>query len=72
VQATQTATVPAAQDQVVRILSDRHRIKNAVDVDFETESLGDQLTTFNQILDLFTCSPPPSPWSRWLSVVSES
>ncbi len=54
VQATQTATVPAAQDQVIRILSDRHRIKDAEDADFETDSLGDQLTTFNQILDLFT------------------
>lgn len=54
VQATQTATVSAAQDQVIRILSDRHRIKNPEDADFETDSLSDQLTTFNQILDLFT------------------
>jgi putative ABC transport system permease protein len=54
VQATQTATVPAAQDQVIRILSDRHRIKNPDDADFETDSLGGQLTAFNQILDLFT------------------
>jgi putative ABC transport system permease protein len=54
VQATQTATVPAAQDQVTRILSNRHRIKNLADTDFDTDSLADQLTTFNQILDLFT------------------
>src|SRR5206468_3886776 len=54
VQATRTATVSAAQDQVIRILSDRHRIKNPEDADFETDSLSDQLTTFNQILDLFT------------------
>jgi putative ABC transport system permease protein len=54
VQATQTAIVPAAQDQVIRILSDRHRIKSLADADFETDSLDDQLTNFNQILGLFT------------------
>jgi putative ABC transport system permease protein len=54
VQATQTATVPAAQDQVTRILSDRHKIKDPANTDFEVDSLLDRLTTFNQILDIFT------------------
>jgi putative ABC transport system permease protein len=54
VQATQTATVPAAQDQVTSILSDRHRIKNPANTDFTVDSLRDRLTTFNQILDIFT------------------
>jgi putative ABC transport system permease protein len=54
VQATQAATVPAAQDQVIRILSDRHRIKNPANTDFEVDTLRDRLTAFNQILDIFT------------------
>jgi putative ABC transport system permease protein len=54
VQATQAAAVPAAQDQVTRILSDRHRIKNPANTDFEVNTLRDRLTAFNQILDIFT------------------
>jgi putative ABC transport system permease protein len=54
VQATEAAAVPAAQDQVIRILSDRHRIKNPANTDFYVDSLRDRLTTFNQILDIFT------------------
>ena len=54
VQAAQAATVPAAEDQVIRILSDRHRIKDTAKRDFEVQSLRSQLTTFNQILDILT------------------
>ncbi len=59
VQATQVATVPAARDQVIDILSDRHRIKDPAKRDFEVQSLGSRLNNFNQILDilsLFTAS----------------
>ncbi|MGH3900504.1 MAG: ABC transporter permease [Pseudonocardiaceae bacterium] len=59
VQATQAAAVPAAQDQVIRILSDRHRIKDPAKRDFEVISLRGQLETFDQIIDilaLFTAS----------------
>jgi len=54
VQATQAATVPAAQGQVTRILSSRHQIKDPANTDFEVDTLRDQLTAFNQILDIFT------------------
>jgi putative ABC transport system permease protein len=54
VQATQAAAVPAAQDQVIRILSDRHRIKDTAKRDFEVQSLRSRLDTFNQILDILT------------------
>jgi putative ABC transport system permease protein len=54
VQATQAAAVPAAEDQVIRILSDRHRIKDTAKRDFEVQSLRSQLTTFNQIFDIPT------------------
>ncbi|MGQ0719649.1 MAG: ABC transporter permease [Pseudonocardiales bacterium] len=54
VQATQASAVPAAEDQVTRILSDRHRIKDTANRDFEVQSLRSRLVTFNQILDLLT------------------
>ncbi|HEV7452240.1 MAG TPA: ABC transporter permease [Pseudonocardiaceae bacterium] len=54
VQATQAAAVPAAEDQVTRILSDRHRIKDAAKRDFEVQSLRSRLDTFNQILTILT------------------
>lgn len=54
VQATQAATVPAAQGQVIRILGSRHQIKDPANTDFEVDTLHDQLTAFNQILDIFT------------------
>jgi putative ABC transport system permease protein len=54
VQATQVATVPAAEKQVIDILSDRHRIKEPAKRDFETQALVGQLKTFNQILDILT------------------
>ncbi|MGH3870778.1 MAG: ABC transporter permease, partial [Pseudonocardiaceae bacterium] len=54
VQATQAAAVPAAEDQVIRILSDRHRIRDTAKRDFEVQSLRSRLTTFNQILSILT------------------
>ncbi|HSL07625.1 MAG TPA: ABC transporter permease [Pseudonocardiaceae bacterium] len=54
VQATQAAAVPAAQDEVIRILSDRHRIKDPANRDFEVQSLRSRLDSFNQILRILT------------------
>jgi putative ABC transport system permease protein len=54
VQATQAAAVPAAQDEVVRILSERHRIKDPAKRDFEVQSLASRLDTFNQVLRILT------------------
>ena len=54
VQATEAAAVPAAEQQVISILSDRHRIKDSAKRDFEVQSLRSRLTTFNQILDILT------------------
>jgi putative ABC transport system permease protein len=54
VQAAQAATVPAAQDEVIRILSERHRIKDTAKRDFEVQSLRSRLDTFNQILRILT------------------
>jgi putative ABC transport system permease protein len=54
VQAAQAAEVPAAQDEVIRILSERHRIKDSAKRDFEVQSLRSRLDTFNQILRVLT------------------
>ncbi|MGH3693842.1 MAG: ABC transporter permease [Pseudonocardiaceae bacterium] len=54
VQATQAATVPLARDQVIDILSDRHLIKEPARRDFEVQSFGGRLKSFNQILDILT------------------
>ncbi|HEX8761499.1 MAG TPA: ABC transporter permease [Pseudonocardiaceae bacterium] len=54
VQATQASAVPAAQDEVIRILSDRHRIKDSANRDFEVQSLRSRLDSFNQVLRILT------------------
>ncbi len=54
VQATQASAVPAAQDAVIRILSERHRIKDTANRDFEVQSLRSRLDTFNQVLRILT------------------
>jgi putative ABC transport system permease protein len=54
VQATQAAAVPAAEDEVIQILSERHRIKDSAKRDFEVQSLRSRLDTFNQILRILT------------------
>ncbi|MGH3771953.1 MAG: ABC transporter permease [Pseudonocardiaceae bacterium] len=54
VQAAQAAAVPAAENDVIRLLSDRHRIKDPANRDFEVQSLRSRLDTFNQILRILT------------------
>jgi putative ABC transport system permease protein len=54
VQATQANAVPAAERDVIRVLSERHRIKDPAKRDFEVQSLRSQLDTFNQILQILT------------------
>jgi putative ABC transport system permease protein len=54
VQATQASAVPAAENEVIRTLSDRHRIEDPAKRDFEVQSLRSRLDTFNQILRLLT------------------
>ncbi|MGH3754500.1 MAG: ABC transporter permease, partial [Pseudonocardiaceae bacterium] len=54
VQATQAATVPAAVDQVINILSDRHRINDSTKRDFEVQSFKGRLENFLQILQVLT------------------
>ncbi len=54
VQATQAAAVPAAQDEVIRILSERHRIRDSANRDFEVQSLRSRLDSFNQVLRILT------------------
>jgi putative ABC transport system permease protein len=54
VQADQASDVPAVEDQVISILSDRHRIQDPSNRDFEVQSLRSRLDAFNQILKLLT------------------
>ncbi|MGH3766236.1 MAG: ABC transporter permease [Pseudonocardiaceae bacterium] len=54
VQATQANAVPVAEDAVIRVLSDRHRIKDTAKRDFEVQSLRSRLDTFNQVLRILT------------------
>jgi putative ABC transport system permease protein len=54
VQATQAAAVPVAEDQVISVLSDRHRISDPAKRDFEVQSLRSRLDAFNQILRILT------------------
>ncbi|MGH3777281.1 MAG: ABC transporter permease [Pseudonocardiaceae bacterium] len=54
VQAAQAAAVPAVQDEAIRILSDRHRIKDPANRDFEVQSLRSRLDSFNQVLRILT------------------
>lgn len=50
VQASGQAAVPAAIDQVTSILDARHRISDPSLRDFQVQSLGDRLQTFDQIV----------------------
>ncbi|MGH3973110.1 MAG: ABC transporter permease [Pseudonocardiaceae bacterium] len=54
VRASELSSVSAAQNQVIGILSDRHRIKDPAERDFEVQALRGRLNTFNQILDILT------------------
>jgi putative ABC transport system permease protein len=54
VRASQLSTVSAAQNQVIDILSYRHRIKDPAERDFEVQAFRGRLNSFNQILDILT------------------
>ncbi|MGH3765012.1 MAG: ABC transporter permease [Pseudonocardiaceae bacterium] len=54
VQVRQADSVPVAENDVIRTLSDRHRIKDSGKRDFEVQSLRSRLETFQQILGILT------------------
>jgi putative ABC transport system permease protein len=54
VQATRSAAVPAAEEQVTNILDNRHRIRNPASRDFEVQTLTTAVSRFNQILRILT------------------
>jgi putative ABC transport system permease protein len=54
VQVNEANAVPAAENDVIRTLSDRHRIKDAGNRDFDVQSLRSRLETFQQILGILT------------------
>jgi putative ABC transport system permease protein len=58
VQATQATGVPAAMNQVTSILNARHHIENPQLEDFQVQSLGSRLQTFNQIVRIVTLFTP--------------
>jgi putative ABC transport system permease protein len=58
VQATQQAAVPAAMNQITRILDARHHITDPRKRDFQIQSLGRRLQTFNQIVSILTVFTP--------------
>jgi putative ABC transport system permease protein len=54
VQASQASAVPAAEDEVISVLTDRHRIKDPSNRDFDVQTLRSELDSFNQILQVLT------------------
>jgi putative ABC transport system permease protein len=58
VQATQRTAVPAAMAEVTRILDARHHITDPRLRDFQIQSLGDRLQTFNQIVHILVLFIP--------------
>ncbi|MGH3866262.1 MAG: ABC transporter permease [Pseudonocardiaceae bacterium] len=58
VQASRQAAVPASMDQVARILDTRHRIDNSQMRDFQVQSLGHRVQTFQQIVLILTLFTP--------------
>jgi putative ABC transport system permease protein len=58
VQASQRAAVPAAMAQITRILDTRHHITDPRLRDFQIQSLGDRLQTFNQIVRILVLFIP--------------
>jgi putative ABC transport system permease protein len=58
VQAPQQAAVPAAMAEITRILDSRHHITDPRLRDFQVQSLGARLRSFNQILYLLTTFTP--------------
>ncbi|MGH3669756.1 MAG: ABC transporter permease [Pseudonocardiaceae bacterium] len=58
VQAPQQATVPAAMAEITSILDARHHITNPQLQDFQVQSLGHRLQSFNQIVLILTLFTP--------------
>jgi putative ABC transport system permease protein len=54
VQVNEANAVPTAENDVIRTLSDRHRIKDSGKRDFDVQSLRSRLETFQQILGILT------------------
>jgi putative ABC transport system permease protein len=58
VQAPQQADVPAAEAQITRILNARHHITDPRRQDFQIQTLGRRLDTFNQIVRILVLFTP--------------
>ncbi|HTF52030.1 MAG TPA: ABC transporter permease [Pseudonocardia sp.] len=56
--ATSSASAPAAVREITQILSQRHHVTDPEMQDFQVQTLGARLTTFNQILGLLTGFTP--------------
>jgi len=56
--ATSSATAPAAARKVTQILMVRHHIANARQADFQVQTLGTRLTTFNRVVTLLAQFSP--------------
>jgi putative ABC transport system permease protein len=56
--ATSIADVPAAQREITSLLDARHHISSPDRADFQIQTLGTRLTTFNQVLSLLTNFSP--------------
>jgi putative ABC transport system permease protein len=52
--ATSSAAAPAAVEEITQILAQRHHITKPLLQDFQVQTLGDRLNTFNQITSLLT------------------
>jgi putative ABC transport system permease protein len=57
-QATQQANVPAAMAEITRILDTRHHITNPQMRDYQIQSLGSRLQSFNQIVNILVLFTP--------------
>ncbi|MGB6165031.1 MAG: ABC transporter permease [Pseudonocardiaceae bacterium] len=58
VQAPQQAAVPTAMKEITQILDARHHISNPQMQDFQVQSLGHRLQTFNQVVSILTLFTP--------------
>jgi putative ABC transport system permease protein len=57
-EATQQAAVPAAMDEITYILDARHHITNPQMRDYQIQTLGSRLTSFNQIVTILVLFTP--------------
>jgi putative ABC transport system permease protein len=56
--ATSTRDIPKAQAEITQILDERHHIDDPEEADFQIQTLGSRLGTFNQVLSLLTNFAP--------------